>query len=603
MEASSIRQDLLQNNLVLPGTVPISETHYITEFLIWLLSGQSEAFTTASSDIAGIALCLNHLGFDTLAVHGLGNEPPRSNCRLIYRLDPILTAPMNALEGQLRSLRLLRASCTTVPLNHPHECVSTFPVSSSVHNRCRSAWKFGQYAARYVAIGVCGVDEENKLEVPMMNRLRIEDILYVFMDQGSDQQRISEELYNIAEAHAFVVNEELLQGLRDCLGRDTKDTLTWLINKTNQGLESDPSLDEQHNITAFTVFQSFFMGYYYQLFGSIVDTSSLQIPMVEGAWGFRSPDTFTSIRRWIEKLRQPFNRQELLPILSALFLNHDVDIPDIQNSLSDQSKTLCVGIIAKRTLLTNGMLGKCSSPKSVASFTLLDVDVGGVPRNRDGLIRSGQEDDFPGDIEPTGAPTPDGAGVNIKEVSPTEDVSLHIEPDWEGDPNTALLCARYHGRRIISFCSAKADKAFIRAYVASRAGSTNNMTKPRLVATGIDSWLSSPTVVISRYITLPILFQALNRPQLRYVASTIYTGCAQVRVASDSIVEAVDKAQSERIHRENKQSGGGQRLLSRSFKTTMVIIGSAAKEAQNGECFKESRIFQHCEGLCWYSTE
>jgi hypothetical protein len=43
----------------------------------------------------------------------------------------------------------------------------------------------------------------------------------------------------------------------------------------------------------------------------------------------------TDIRRWIETLRQPFNRQELLPILSALFLNHGVHISDVQDSLTD----------------------------------------------------------------------------------------------------------------------------------------------------------------------------------------------------------------------------------------------------------------------------
>jgi hypothetical protein len=181
--------------------------------------------------------------------------------------------------------------------------------------------------------------------------------------------------------------------------------------------------------------------------------------------------------------------------------------------------------------------------KSVASFTLLDVDVGGVPRNRDGLIRAGQGEVFPGDMEVTSAPTPDGAEVNVQEVSPSEDVSLHIEADWEGDPNTALLRVRYHGRRIISICSAKADKAFIGNYLPAHSGSRKNPSKLNLMTTGIESWLSNPAVIISRYVTLPILFQAHNRPQLRYVASAIYENCALVRIASDCIAEAVDKAQ------------------------------------------------------------
>jgi hypothetical protein len=595
-EASSIRQDMLHNRLILPGTAPVNESHHINEFLTWLLSGHSEEFNTASSDVAGIAVCLNHLGFDTLAVHGMDSVPARSNCRLIYTPNPILTERTKGSEGQLRNALLFRASCTTVPLNNPQECISAFPVSSSVHNRCRSAWRLGENAAHYVTIGVCGVDDRSMLNQTMRGRLDHEDILYVFTDHGSDQQRISEELYNIAEAHAFVVNEQILEGLRDCLGRETRDTLTWVLDKTKAEFESDPSLDEQQNIVAFTVFQSFFMAYYYQIFRSIVDTSSLQIPIVEGAWGFRSPDTLTDIRRWIKTLRQPFNRQELIPILSSLFLNHDVDIPVVQDSLTDSRKTLCVGIIAKRTLLTNSMLGKCSSPKLIASFTLLDVDVGGVPRNRDGIIRSGNGDVFPGDIEVTSAPTPDGAEIHIQERSPPEDVSLHIEADWEGDPNTALLCVRYHGRRIVSICSAKADKAFIGNYLPSRARSPKTSTKMNFMTTGIESWLSSPAVIISRYATVPILFQALNRPQLRYVASAIYQSCAQVRIASDSIAEALEKAQLERIQRES-------RIGQRARLSSMVIVGSDVKSAQQGEDFTGSKNFLNCEGLCWYNTK
>lgn len=338
------------------------------------------------------------------------------------------------------------------------------------------------------------------------------------------------------------------------------------------------------------------MGYYYRLFSSIVDTSSLQIPIVEGAWGFRSPDTFTTIRRWIETLKQPFNRQEILPILSSLYLNHDVDISAVQDSLTDASKTLCVGIIAKRTLLTNSMLGKCSSPKAIASFTLLDVDVGGVPRNRGGLIRSGQGDVVLGGMEPTSAPTPDGAEAKIQELSPAEDVSLHIEADWEGDPNAALLCVRYHGRRIISICSAAADKAFIGNYLPDQVGKADEPSKLIAMTTGIEKWFSDAVVIISRYVTVPLLFQALNRPHLRYVASVIYDKSALVRIASDSVAEALNRAQTERSQRES-------RIGPRARITTMVVIGSDVRSAQQGEEFTKLKAFKNCEGLCWYTIE
>lgn len=52
-----------------------------------------------------------------------------------------------------------------------------------------------------------------------------------------------------------------------------------------------------------------------------------------------------------------------------------------------------MGIVAKRTLVINSLLGKFHSTEEIGPFTLLDVDVGGIPRDSEGLIRPGLPDD------------------------------------------------------------------------------------------------------------------------------------------------------------------------------------------------------------------
>lgn len=84
--------------------------------------------------------------------------------------------------------------------------------------------------------------------------------------------------------------------------------------------------------------------------------------------------------------------------------------------------------IAGRALLVNSLLGKCSSPSEIAKFTLVDVDVGGIPRDSEGIIRSG-EPDLLENQQLVSSPTPAVGPIEVTESRPDEDVSLHIEPD------------------------------------------------------------------------------------------------------------------------------------------------------------------------------
>jgi hypothetical protein len=48
-----------------------------------------------------------------------------------------------------------------------------------------------------------------------------------------------------------------------------------------------------------------------------------------------------------------------------------------------------LGVVSELTLLTKSLLHECKTPTDIGCFVVLDVDVGGIPRDSLGLIRSG----------------------------------------------------------------------------------------------------------------------------------------------------------------------------------------------------------------------
>jgi hypothetical protein len=465
-EVMKVKRVLLEDEDILPGLIPFEEQNEMVRFFVWLLAGQEEVYTTSSSDLSGVALCLIELGMDGLSVSGMGNVFSRTKCRLAYSKTPALSR--HAVGAEAVSSSIERRPAMIIPIDHPEECVSVFPLDAGVQNRCRYAWKAGKIAAGHLTLGVVSCDRSGVTGFDnVFNKgpwAEPKDIIYTFTDKGTPQRRAQGELYTLAKQLAFVVNDEVLRGLKDCLKCERPEHLAWVSDqirgeRTREYSISDPNLQEVDKITAYTVCQSFFMGYYYELFFRLEDTSTLQVQTVDGAWGFRS----TKFLFWIPQyvVNAAFlSRRDLFIILSYLFLGLDATIPK-------QTRITCVGVVARRTLFANSLLGRCSTPAEVGGFTLLDVDVGGVPRDTNGLVRCGVPDSME-QQDAISAPTPDGTHANLTELSPAEDVSLHIEPDWEADPNTALLCVRYKGRRITTISPAKASVAYGETRVRSK---------------------------------------------------------------------------------------------------------------------------------------
>lgn len=561
IEAQAVRQALIDQEVVMSGYMPLEESTHMSQFLVWLLSNESNLFTTASSDVAGVANCLSKLGIDIISVEGKGFDSLETPCRVIYSKETLLRDQYQL--GLNTNGGFMRQQSISVSIVHPEESISIFPTEIAVHNRCRSAWKSGQQAARFVSLDLVRLEVGEKLPGARLGLGQFSDIYYAFIDRGTECERVSSEVNDLAVAHAPVINNELLTALEQTFEHESSELLTWLSNQT-RGEDAkdydilDPDMLDRVKINAFCAFQSFFMGYYYKIFFRVVDTSSLSLQTVEGSWGFRSPDFLFYVRtRVLSQRSSPkegkttnmpettrsgqesparyISRQLILQVLSRLFLNQPNDIPLI-SSTSEQSDHWCMGIVAKRTLVINSLLGKCHSIEEIGHFTLLDVDVGGIPRNSDGLIRPGLPDDFK-DLDVI-----DSVKENVAESSPVEDVTLHIEADWEANPDTTLLCVRYKGRRITTISPAKADRAFWEAYVEpTRKQSSQQRTRLQHAVPAELSHLmeSPPRLIMSQYVGIPVLFQAFNKVRLRYTAVALYDGCCNIQVASDCVETAL----------------------------------------------------------------
>ncbi|KAI9663293.1 MAG: hypothetical protein M1821_008341 [Bathelium mastoideum] len=542
-KASALRQHFLEEAIVMDGFMPEGESKPMEDFLVWLLSDVTDTFTTASSDIAAAGSCLVSLGIDVLTVHGLEAGSPDAACRLIY--DPKSIVSSNYEQKiQSRAITMMgRWLTATVSLVHPEECVTHFPTPFEVHNRCRQAWQGGEKAAEFVALGVVPPKEISQnvvhdLQVPP-------DVRYAVIDRGSAPQRVSGKLQSLAQPYGLVINDEFLQQLKGCVGRLSDATLDWLdaTNLDNAKVTREMEVDyaefrDEEKIHNYCVLQSFCMGYYYSVFGRLVDTSSLRIPVVEGHWGFRSLEflEFMRFSFWKEvdlgpqRFHKTISRQTMIEVLGRLFLNKDINLSTSDGTEAlDRTGDWCLGAVAKRTLVANSLINPCYHPGDIGRFVLLDVDVGNVPRDPNGLIRPGLQEDLLSLEE---------IKLNGKEpVVPRQyqknisgDVSMHIEADWNADPDKLLLCVRYRGRRITTISPTIADYAFCEGFVGPVATPVPAALPNSFPCYSSDLLNSDQErrLPFSKNEQVPIIVRVIGTPLLRYTAIALYaqTGCS-----------------------------------------------------------------------------
>jgi hypothetical protein len=501
LPVQTLRFEMTATKKVLDGYMPAGDAPEMAQFLFWLLAGDTDVFTTPSSDVAGVAAALSLLGFDMLSVEGWGTSGRDTGCRLVYVPEMMASSrlPKELPQGWAQ---LWRRQSTIVPLGQPEESFSTYPISAATANAARHAWLQGKRAAQGVKL--C-------LDVPEYFP-GWNDLTYKIVDLGSPPERTDPAIFALAKDRGFCINQELCERLANALERISPDILTWLHDQTGSRTMrgkniGDPELTDQKRIDAFTVLQAFCFGYYYAVLLELVDTSTLAMPVVEGAWGFRSAETLDDIRN-LMILAKP-TRTNVLSVLAALLFSYSIDvIPDIGQGLH------CLGVVQKRALLVNSLIGASDTLESVGKFVLLDVDVGGIPCNSAGIVRPGEAEFLDSDFADLKSLIP---GPVIPQA-PDIDFTKHIEPDWDLDPERMLLVMRYKGRRVLALNPSMADMSICLAYVMPVETPAPKQIVPRGLPYTVRDFMAGKTLH-SPLEDIKVVVQSRGMPGVRYAAT------------------------------------------------------------------------------------
>ena len=514
----NLRQELIIDKRVLDGYMPAGEADVMADFLFWLLSGSTQILTTPSSDVAGVAVVLSKTGFDILSVEGWGVSGRETSCKLVYKPVLVSTKESHTKGSNLRDMgtwfkdtaSFWREQSTTVSLTQPEESMSAFPISKTASNEVRRAWLEGATVAAsacwQVNTAAASADSE--------------DVVYEAIDKGTPIGRVKDEIYALAKCHGFCVNAQYCEGLSRVFERTDASILTWLYGQSSRREEfyridqhiTSPEMLDTSRINAFTIYQAYVLGYYYAVLLPLVDTSTLAIQTVSGAWGYRSAEVLDLIRE--HAILKELTREGMQIILAALCFSHVKAIPDLGKD------NRCLGIIGKRALLVNSLVAESDFPQAVGCFTMLDVAIGHIPCDTDGLVRPGAATLFceEYDVVDPSIRIPQ----TIIPTAPDEDFTKHIEPDWDGNPETVLLVMRYKGRRIATLNPAYADLDICRAYIEPVSVPHPKQEVPLALNFGIENFLSRKCLHTQSHDGVRIVVQSKNKPGIRYTAASAY---------------------------------------------------------------------------------
>lgn len=511
--AQRLREDLIADQKALNGYMPADEAQTMADFLFWLLSGQTEVLTTPSSDVAGVAVVLSKLGFDILSVDGWGVSGRETTCKLVYM--PVLVSTKQQFAKGYKAwfknaASFWREQSTTVSLTQPEESMSTFPISKAVSNEVRRAWLEGKRVAANARW------EVNASAISAAS----EDIVYVAIDSGTPTGRIRDEIFALAQCHGFCVNAEYCEALSTIFERTDASILVWLHQQSRERETAyrdaqhitNPEMTDESRINAFTIYQAFMFGYYYAVFLPFVDASTLAIQTVSGAWGYRSAEALDLIRE--HAILKRLTREGMQTILAALCFSQVKTIPDLGMS------NRYLGIIGKRALLVNSLVAESDNPQALGRFTILDVAVGHIPCDSEGLIRPGAAALFAEEYETI------DPSIHIPQTivptSPDEDFTKHIEPDWDGNPETVLLVMRYKGRRVATLNPALADLTICEAYIEPVKEPDRKQEIPLAVEFTIKDFLARKCLHTRSNDGVRIVVQSKDMPGIRYTAASSY---------------------------------------------------------------------------------
>lgn len=414
------------------GQIPSDDCMEVERLLIWLSGAcgqqQEREFETASSDVYALAAVLQAIGFDLLSTYLMENGGDESYLCVTYNPSAIVVGRPIRLQGNLEDGR----RGMRIPLDFMEECVSLWPGSISENNSRRLLFKRGIEAA-----GSIRVDCD-----------RYKELSYLFVAQESSKiGRVSETmLYSVVESlfpvpTSYLVEEmgRIMEKHPQWADQDIRDSLHYLAT----------------NSSCLAEVQIFVMGVYYALLKPFLDTSQLTVREAYGDWRWNDLDLLYRIQRLLEFKRrgQFLDRSSMLKLLAIFFAG-------AEESQCSAVNINTIGLHSKISVLSASILGHADTLGKAAKFFLFDLDATTIPSNARGMILSGEPCMS---IEINTVPSEQNL-CNIRDVSQDtldEDLSSHIEPDWDNDIQACRIVYRYKGRLVRRFSPIQIEEAVL----------------------------------------------------------------------------------------------------------------------------------------------
>jgi hypothetical protein len=158
-------------------------------------------------------------------------------------------------------------------------------------------------------------------------------------------------------------------------------------------------------------------------------------------------------------------------------------------------------------------------------------------RDHDGLIRPGLQMDFIHGEKADGSKALPMIS-QLTEASPVEDASVHIEADWDGNPEKMLLCARYRGRRFMALSPALADSKFCQAYVEP-VKEPESRPLGSCIPCPFSNLINGQSIRVPDDENVPVLVQVYGKPVLRYISVVLFSKFFSARLSSNCIHAAI----------------------------------------------------------------
>ena len=476
----------------LPGYIPSNEAEEVTQFLYWLVATKTASFSTASSDVFSLAILLQEMGFDLIRV-GKPNDTFDESIAAVILDDSIIAAQDRQSITKSEQFR----KGMRVPLQYMTETVSLWPGSTDNNNRRRKVFADGMAAAGGITMQACSS--------PWGNR-DLGTALHIQSAETKPLTRMETDIFDLGEQYLLINTQQALDALKQLIdswhipGRDQRATVI-------RGLGLVGRRDDDFELHA--EIQIFLLGYYYAGLSSILDTSQLSVKEAFGAWGWNDLQFFDAIRSFTKNRLNyagPGNlhwKHEILKLVAYLFAGSDVD----QLSLIKHG---VVGVLAKLSVLSAGLVGDADTPEKITRLILLDADSSCIPSSQHGLVVSGIQADCK-----TESSLNDNAAGMWDAPHEGPDYTSHIEPAWGYDTSHCLIAFRYKGRLVHRISPSEAEAAILEWYpkVSYSSESSKQFDLALLGKINLDLYQAGSSNSLSKFTAeqfLPAMYRATH---------------------------------------------------------------------------------------------